>query len=347
MLKVGVVGARGYMGRELVRILLNHPDVQIAWLAGRNPGHLTLTNIPNRNLAIIRVEDISPCDLVFLATPCSATLMLTEKLLQMGSKVIDLGASFRLKNKAQWESIYGMKHCAWHLQKKSIYGITELKLESIKQYSLIANPGCFSSATILALAPLVQEQIISTDIFVTGLSGSSGMGQEPSVISHHSSLSDNLVAYNVVAHRHSYEMEQELGELSAKEHTIHFTPAYVPIVRGILNMCSAKLHVNLNRRQLLELYQDYYAQQPFVHVLTNVYESNVEWQYQPYPWVKNIAGTNFVHMGLDLDTERGRVLVLSALDNLGKGGAQVAVENMNILFGLSRDSGLQSLAIVP
>ena len=226
--------------------------------------------------------------------------------------------------------------------------MNELYLEEIAQADLIANPGCFSSAAILGLAPLVANGFVDTEkLSVDGLSGTAGAGAELSRAAHHPEIGNNVVPYNAIGHRHTYEMEQELGLLVEVPVRVHFTPVYVPITRGILNICRGFLMRSASRDELLDLYREYYEPHPFVQVYDLPKEPSASWQYKPYPWVSAIAGTNYCHIGLDVDDERNSVVVFSALDSVGKGGAQVGVENMNIMFGLDRTSGLTRRGLHP
>ena len=340
---IGIVGVNGYMGGEALRVLLNHPEAKIAWLTSRQPGPVSLQhpNFYGSGLHSIRLEDITPCDVALLALPTDAALTTTQRLLDMGTKVIDLGAAFRLRHRADWERVYGIPHSHWHLVSEAVYGVTELHADAVAQSRLVANPGCFASAAILGLAPLLQHQLVDpAHLVVTGISGSAGAGAEPSTATHHPELANNVLAYNVVDHRHSYEMEQELTAIAGAPVKVHFTPTYAPLVRGILNVCHAFPLQQWSRAQLLELYRDYYQTSPFVKIFDAPFEERSTWQYQPYPQIKAVAGTNYCYIGLDVDQRRGRIVVFSVLDSLGKGGAQVAVENLNLMHGLPRDCGL-------
>lgn len=350
MIRAGILGATGYMGGEVLRVLYHHPEVEIAWATSRKKGKIEdyHPNLYGLDIKLIHPDDITACDIVFMALPTSVSLDMAQKLLALGCRVIDLGAAFRLNDKTSWESVYQLEHKQWSLAAEAVYGISEFHLEQIKQARLIANPGCFSSAAILGMAPLVSEQLVdSHSIVVNGLSGSAGMGAELSRAAHHPEIGNNLVAYNVVDHRHSYEMEQELSALVEDAVRVHFTPVYVPITRGILNICSAFNTKDITREQLLELYNAYYQDHPFIKIYDVNKEANASWQYKPYPWVSSVNGTNYCYIGLDIDEKRNRIVVFSVLDSLGKGGAQVAVENMNLMFDLNRQTGLMQLACHP
>ncbi len=350
MIRVGVVGASGYMGGEALRILLNHPQVDLAWVTSRSTGAIDNyhPNLYEAGIELIQQDQITPCDVAFVALPTAASLEIIPQLIDMGIKVIDLGAAFRLKDKAVWEKIYQQKHEQWDLMDHAVYGINELYDADIEKAQLVANPGCFSSAAILGLAPLLAENLIDPQkIMVNGLSGSAGVGAELSRPAHHPELANNLVPYNVVDHRHSYEMEQELSILASAPVSVHFTPTYVPITRGILNVCSVFPHEFISRKQLLDKYREYYRISPFVKIYDLPEDENDSWQYRAYPWVSAVAGTNNCYIGLDVDERRGRIVVFSVLDSLGKGGAQVGIENMNIMFGFERTEGLVRFGMHP
>jgi len=350
MIKVGIMGASGYMGGEVLRVLLDHPQVELAWLTSRTPGAVEEhhPNLYGLGLRLMDAADITPCDVVFLALPTQSSIEAAEKLLSMGCKVIDLGAAFRLKDRTTWESVYGITHTHWALAETSVYGITELHGGRVRNTSLVANPGCFSSAAILGLAPLLNNDLVDEQkLVVSGLSGTAGAGAELSRAAHHPEIGNNLVPYNVANHRHSYEMEQELSLLANKTVSVHFTPVYVPIVRGLLNVCYAFPKQSVTRDSLLALYREFYQGHEVVKIFDLPKEDGASWQYKPYPWVSAVAGSNYCYIGLDVDEKRGRVVVFSVLDSLGKGGAQVGVENMNLMFGLERTTGLRRRGMHP
>ncbi len=343
LVEVGIVGASGYMGGEALRVLLEHPQVKVAWATSREPGPVDNhhPNLYGSGINLVHPDEVTPCDCVFLALPTAASIEGAERFLAGGSKVIDLGAAFRLRDRQTWERVYGQRHAKWELAEEAVYGIPELHAERITRARLIANPGCFSSAAILALAPLVREGLIDlTRIVVDGLSGTAGAGAELARPAHHAEISNNLVPYNVVGHRHTFEVEQELGLLAGAPVSVHFTPVYVPIVRGILDICHVFPTRAVTRASLLELYRAFYRESPFVQVYDLPPEPGASWQYRPYPWVSAVAATNYCFIGFDLDPVRGRLVVFSVLDSIGKGGAQVGVENMNLMFGLPRTAGL-------
>lgn len=343
MISVGIVGASGYMGGEALRVLLDHPEVEIVWATSRSEGPVEdyHPNLYGTGIRLIQPHEATPCDVVFLALPTEASIQEAGRFLEQGCKVIDLGSAFRLSDRKVWESVYKQRHANWALAEEAVYGVPELHKEEVAKARLVANPGCFSSSAILGLAPLIKENLLHEQpIIVDGLSGTAGAGAELARAAHHPEIGNNLIPYNVVGHRHTFEMEQELSLLAGKEVCVHFTPTYVPIVRGILDICHAFPRQNASREQILELYRDFYQHEPFVEVYDRPKEPNVSWQYRPYPWVSAIAGTNYCFIGVDVDDSRNRIVTFSVLDSVGKGGAQVGIENMNLMFGIERTTGL-------
>jgi N-acetyl-gamma-glutamyl-phosphate reductase len=350
MIEVGIYGASGYMGGEALRILNEHPEVKVVWATSRSgqPIENFHQNLYGSGIELIHPDDVTPCDAIFFALPSGTVMQMARELLAQNTKIIDLGADFRLKKQVDWERVYGKKHACWDIAETAVYGIPELHREEIKQTNVIANPGCFSSAAILGLAPLVQAGLIDTDkIVIDGLSGTTGAGAELDVTSHHPEISNNIVAYNVVDHRHTYEMEQELGLLSESGVTVHFTSSYVPITRGILDICHCFPKETVSRDEVLDIYRDFYSDEYFIKIFDLPKDPNASWQYKPYPWVAAVSGTNFCHIGLDVDEKRGRLVVFSVLDSVGKGGAHAGVQNLNLMFGLDERMGLGRLGLHP
>ena len=270
------------------------------------------------------------------------------RFLKAGARVIDLGAAFRLQDRAMWERVYGQEHTTWSLVHEAVYGIPELHAERIRTTRLVANPGCFASAAILGLAPLLKAGLVETHrLVVDGLSGTIGAGAEFSRAIHHPEIGGNVMLYNVVGHRHTYEMEQELTGIAHRLVRVHFTPCYVPIVRGIVDICRCFPSESVSRVQLLEIFRQFYAGQPFVKVYDQPRDEEDAWQYRPYPWVSAVAGTNYCYVGMDVDAERHSIVVMAVLDSVGKGGAQVGIENLNIMAGFERTAGLLDRGLHP
>lgn len=268
MIEVGILGASGYMGGEALRVLLRHPQVQIAWATSREggPAERFHPNLYGTGITFIHPDEATPCDCVFLALPTAPSIDAAARFLDAGSRVIDLGSAFRLNDREIWESAYGQPHSRWDLSEEAVYGIPELHEQEISEARLVANPGCFSSAAILGLAPLLKKRMIDPrTIVVDGLSGTTGAGAELSRAVHHPEIGNNIVPYNVVGHRHTFEVEQELSLVGGEQVTVHFTSAYVPIVRGILDVCHVFPSTEPGtRKDILELYADFYRSQPFV-----------------------------------------------------------------------------------
>jgi N-acetyl-gamma-glutamyl-phosphate reductase len=338
------------MGGEAMRVVLQHPDLDLAWATSRQPrpAHHCHPQLAGMGIDLIHPDEIDACDAVLLALPTEAAAPAAARLLESGTRVVDLGAAFRLNERATWEEVYGGIHPCWEHAEEAVYGIAELHEAEIRQARLVANPGCFSSAAILGLAPLIREQLIDpARIVVNGLSGTAGAGAALDRAIHHAEIGNNLVPYNAVGHRHTFEIEQELGKLSDVDVCVHFTPVYVPIVRGILDICSGFAERAISREDLLDLYKSFYADSPFVALCEDPPEPDAAWQTRPYPWVSSVSGTNRCLIGLDVDVRRNRIVALSALDSLGKGGAHAGVENLNLMLGLERSAGLLGLGMHP
>ena len=338
------------MGGEALRGLLDHPQAEVAWVTSRSEGNIAdfHPNLFGLDIKLIHPDAATHCDVVFLALPTEASIHEAGRFLEQGSKVIDLGAAFRLSNRELWETTYKLQHPNWDLVQRAVYGISDLHFAEIQKTDLVANPGCFASATILGLAPLVKDGLIETDkVVVDGISGTAGAGAELARPAHHPEIGNNLVPYNVVGHRHSFEMEQELSLVAGQEVRVHFTPTYVPITRGILSISHTFPKQPVTRDDILSLYKEFYRESPFVQVYDLPREEKVSWQYKPYPWVSAIAGTNYCQIGLDVDAQRNRIVVFSVLDSIGKGGALAGIENMNIMFGLDRTTGLTRRGMHP
>lgn len=348
--QVGIVGGSGYSGGELLRLLLGHPQARVAWVTSRADKNLEAVhrNLLGRRMRFIREEETAPCDVVFLCTPSRESMTKAPRYLDAGAKVVDIGSDFRLKDRAVFERVYKATHTCWELVGEAPYGATELHREAIRRARLVANPGCFAYTAILSLAPLVKERLIELDrVVVDGLSGSSGAGAEPSVPAHHSEIGNSVFPYNVIDHRHTYEIEQELTGVAGAAVTVHFTPYYCPFTRGILAGCHGFLTRRVTRADLLDLYRAFYRDEPFVRVLAFEKDPAASWQYLPYPSVANLAGSNFVHIGVDVDETRRRAVVFGALDNLGKGAASSAIQNMNCMLGLPEEAGIAGAGLHP
>jgi N-acetyl-gamma-glutamyl-phosphate reductase len=342
MVKVGVYGGRGYVARELVRLLLAHPEAELAWWASREagPAEDAHRNLLGAGLEFVCSGDELPAaDIVFLCTPTGVAMDLAPAFLRAGCKVVSMAADFRLADREAFERLYGA-HSAWELVAEAAYGISELHREAVRAARLVANPGCFSSAAILALAPAVAA-LGPDSVVVDGISGTSGAGAELDRSMHHPEMWQTVLPYNVVDHRHSYEMEGELSAVGGRPVTVHFTSHYGCFGRGILATCHVLAGNLPDRDALLAAYRDFYEGEPFVAVNALAADPDAAWNYVPYPSVADVAGSNHCQIGLDVDRRRGRLVVFSAIDNMGKGACGAAVQNMNIMFGLPETMGLE------
>ena len=343
MLKAGILGGTGYMGGEVLKVLLEHPDTRVAWATSRQKGTIGdyHPNLMYESIPIIPPEEITACDVVFLALPTGSSFQYVEKLLAWGCKVVDLGADYRLKDRTLWERTYKMPHPCWDLADEAVYGIPEINRALIRRARLVANPGCFSSAAIFGVLPFLKANLVDESrIVVDGLSGTAGAGNDLCRPMHHPEIGGNVVSYNVVGHRHTHEMEQVLGPYAGGKVVVHFTPAYIPIVRGIHTTCHLFPRRPVTVQDLADAVSSCYRDEPFVRLWALGKEDSGAWQYRPYPWVSTTSGTNFCYVGFDCDEERGRIVVFSVLDSIGKGGAHAAIQNINLMFGLEETRGL-------
>jgi N-acetyl-gamma-glutamyl-phosphate reductase common form len=350
VISVGIVGGSGYSGGELLRFLWGHPRARVIWVTSRADKNLEAVhrNFIGSGLHFIREEDAEPCDVVFLCMPSRESMTRAPRYLEQGSKVIDVGSDFRLKDRDVFTRVYKAEHVCWDLVGEAPYGATELHRAAIQKARLVANPGCFAYTSILTLAPLIKAGLVDRErVVIDGLSGSSGAGAEPAVASHHSEMSNSVFPYNVVEHRHTYEVEQELSLLAGAPVTVHFTPFYCPFTRGILASCHGFATRSVSRDELLDLYDDFYRDEPFVKVIRLEKDPKVAWQYLPYPSVATVAGSNYVQIGVDVDQRRGRIVAFGALDNLGKGAASSAIQNMNCMLGLPETMGIEGRGLHP
>ncbi len=345
-IKAGIYGATGYTGVELARLLLQHPDVELVALNSRSYegkayedvfGSLkTYTSLVCEDGSI---EDFAErCDVVFLALPHGITSHSITGELCDKTLFIDLGADFRLKSKAMYESWYHTEHGNAALLDDAVYGLCELYRRDIAGARLIANPGCYTTASILALAPLFSEGLVDPrSVVIDAKSGVSGAGRSTSEALHFPETNESLKAYKVEGHRHSPEIEQSLGELYGEAIQLRFTPHLVPMNRGILASCYARPLSNMDEDRLFRLYRDTYGDEPFIRILDP----------GSYPETRWVRGSNFVDIGIHYDERTETAVVLSAIDNLVKGAAGQAVQNMNIRFAIDETEGLLQLPLFP
>lgn len=352
MIKAGIIGATGYAGGELVRILQNHKEVKIIWLGSKSYVGQRYDSI-YRNLYhmeedVCKTDDLSElakeADVIFTATPQGYLAgLLSEEILRQ-TKIIDLSADYRIKNVAVYETWYGLEHKSPQFIKEAVYGLCEINRDKITEKTrLVANPGCYTTCSILAAYPLVKEGLIDTDtLIVDAKSGTSGAGRGAKIPNLYCEVNENIKAYGVTTHRHTPEIEEQLGYAAGHEVLLNFTPHLVPMNRGILVTAYASLKKKADgqlpdRKEIEDAYRKYYGKEYFIRLLEEGMCPETRW----------VEGSNFVDIGFAVDKRTGRVIMMSALDNLVKGAAGQAVQNMNLLFGLEETEGLKLVPLFP
>ena len=350
MVRIGIIGGSGYVGSELLRLLLLHPQAEVTMVTSRQSAgeyvfnvHPNLRGLTQLKFVPLDVAELQKnCDLIFTATPHGGSVNLVPKLLEVGLKVIDMSADFRLKNPADYESYYGWKHAHPEMLKDAVYGLPELHREEIKNAKIIACPGCMATSAILGLAPVVKAGLVEEDKIVVDLKvGSSGGGSKPTASSHHPERFGGVRPYQVAGHRHTAEVEQELNALGSEPVKISFTPHAVNMVRGILATIHTFPKQKLENKDLWRALRGMYGNEPFVRL--------VKYQKGPYqlPDPKVTLGTNFCDVGFEIDEHANRLLLFSAIDNMTKGAAGQAVQCMNIQLGIDETAGLKSTGFHP
>jgi N-acetyl-gamma-glutamyl-phosphate reductase len=338
MVAVSIIGASGYSGAELLKILVRHPGVKIDRLfanttAGKRLGEVipSFDKVLDMDLESYSVERIEKSDLIFVALPSGEALNLVPDIISKGKRVIDLGGDFRLQDTSLYEKYYKRIHTATKELKQAVYGLPEWNFNQIKSASLVANPGCYPTSAILSLAPLLKEKIIeSKGIAINSLSGVSGAGRSASVEMSFAEVNESVRAYKVGTHQHFPEIQTVLETLGSVPLSLSFVPHLLPITRGIYTTIYASLAKKVDEEAILAIYGKYYAKSPFVRYSASV-----------IPEIKNVNYTNFIDIGFRINQDNGQIIVLSAIDNLIKGAAGQAVQNMNIMFGIKETEGLQ------
>jgi len=336
-MKVSVIGATGYTGAELVKILLKHPQVEIETITSQSFANKKISEIYPSLVTDLVCQELNinkialSSSFIFTALPHRISMEIVGKLHSRGKKIIDLSADFRFIDPLIYEEWYGTPHQKKELLKKAIYGLPELCREKISRARLVANPGCYPTSSILALAPLVNSSLIKEkSIIIDAKSGVSGAGRTLSLATHFPEVNENTRAYQVVAHRHIPEIEEQLSKLARREIIITFVPHLVPINRGILCTCYAALKQKTDTKDLLKLYQDFYKEEPFVEILPQ----------GRFPQTKEVLNSNRCRIGITVNERSGRAIIICAIDNLAKGAATQAVQNMNIMSGFKETMGL-------
>lgn len=345
LIRVGIVGATGYVGIELVRLLSRHPNVEIKCLvteryAGQNISYTYphLKNILDLELTNFNIEDVrSNCDVVFLALPHGKSAEIAALLPDM--KVIDLSSDFRLRDRESYPKWYQYDAPPAGLLEKSVYGLPEIGYRAkIAESTLIANPGCYPTAILLASIPSIKANIVKVDECIfDAKSGISGAGRNPTMVNHFCEINENIVPYKLTLHRHIAEIEQELSAAHGSSFAVQFSPHLIAVSRGLLATCYLKLNKSVSRDDVFSIYKEFYQNESFVRIGDVDQISNI----------KNVKGTNFCDIGITLDNRTNRLVITSAIDNLIKGASGQAIQNMNIMNNLDESAGIFSASTYP
>ncbi|MBR6698151.1 MAG: N-acetyl-gamma-glutamyl-phosphate reductase [Lachnospiraceae bacterium] len=346
MIKVGIIGATGYAGNELVRLLLGYKEAKVVWYGSRSYIDKKYSEVYQNMFEIVddvcmddNMEELAKqVDVIFTATPqglCAS--LVTEDILKQ-TKIIDLSADFRIKDVSVYEKWYGIEHKSPQFIEEAVYGLCEINREDIKGKRLIANPGCYTTCSILTIYPLVKEGLIDTDsIIIDAKSGTSGAGRGAKVANLFCEVNENIKAYGVTTHRHTPEIEEQLGYAAGKDIKLMFTPHLVPMNRGILVTSYAKLVKDVTYEEVKAVYDKYYKNEKFVRVLEKDVCPETRW----------VEGSNYVDVNFKIDERTGHIVMMGALDNVVKGAAGQAVQNMNLMFGLDETMGLLQAPMFP
>lgn len=346
MIKVGIIGATGYAGGELVRLLMTHKNVEIKWLGSRSYIDKKYSEVYQNMFQIIdaacmddNMEELAgQVDVIFTATPQGFCASLVNEEILSKVKIIDLSADFRIKDVATYEAWYGITHPSAQLIGEAVYGLCEVNREAIKKARLLANPGCYPTCSNLTIRPLLIEGIIDPGtIIIDAKSGTSGAGRGAKVNNLYCEVNENIKAYGVATHRHTPEIEEQLGYAAGIPVTINFTPHLVPMNRGILVTAYASLKKDVTYEEMKAVYDKYYDREKFVRVL----EKDI------CPETKWVEGSNYVDINFTIDKRTNRVIMMGAMDNLVKGAAGQAVQNMNLMFGMKESEGLELVPMFP
>lgn len=345
-IKVAIAGASGYAGGETLRLLITHPGVKVvAATSEKSEGKPVSTTFPALSgLTDLIYETLDPeklakkAEVIFLALPHKTSAPVAAMIHKKGKKIIDLSSDLRLKDAGVYKKWYGEEHSHPELIKNAVYGLPEIKGKKIKGKNIVSNPGCYPTGAILGLAPLIEEAIINLKgIVIDSKSGISGAGRNIDLGYLFSEVNEGVKAYKVGVHRHTPEIEQELSLLSGEKVNVSFTPHLIPMDRGILTTIYTNIKKDINEKNLFSLYKRYYSGKTFIRVL----------EQERLPFTKDVRGTNFCDIGVTVDQRVGRIIVITAIDNLGKGAAGQAIQNMNIMMGLKETEGLLLPGLFP
>lgn len=346
MIKVGIIGSTGYAGNELVRLLLQHKEAEIVWYGSRSYIDKKYAQVYANMFQL--VEDIcldedmeelaEKADVIFTATPQGLCASLVNEDILSKTKIIDLSADFRIKDKAVYEKWYGLEHKSPQFLEEAVYGLCEINREEIKKARLIANPGCYPTCSFLSIYPLVKEGVIDPNtIIIDAKSGTSGAGRGAKVNNLFCEVNENIKAYGVTTHRHTPEIEEQLSYQAKMPVIINFTPHLVPMNRGILVTAYADLLKEVGEEEVREIYNRYYQKETFVRVLEEGVCPETRW----------VEGSNYVDVNFKIDLRTNHIIMMGAMDNLVKGAAGQAVQNMNLMFGLDEKEGLMQVPMFP
>jgi N-acetyl-gamma-glutamyl-phosphate reductase len=346
MIKVGIIGATGYAGSELVRILLGHKEVEIKWYGSRSYIDKKYADVYQNMFRIVddickddNIEALAKeVDVIFTATPQGfLASILTEEILSQ-VKIIDLSADYRIKDVATYEAWYKIEHKSPQFIEEAVYGLCEVNREDVKKARLVANPGCYTTCSILTVYPLAKENLIDMNsLIIDAKSGTSGAGRGAKVDNLYCEVNENIKAYGVASHRHTPEIEEQLGYASGENVVLNFTPHLVPMNRGILATAYATVKEGVTEQDIRAAYEKYYENETFVRVL----DAGV------CPQTKWVEGSNYVDVNFVFDKRTNRVIMMGAIDNLVKGAAGQAVQNMNLMFGFPETEGLSLVPMFP
>ena len=346
MIKVGIIGATGYAGGELVRILSGHKDAEIKWYGSRSYIDQKYADVYRNMFQIVdavcmddNMEELaSQVDVIFTATPQGLCASLVNEEILSKTKIIDLSADFRLKDVKVYEEWYKIEHKAPQFIDEAVYGLCEINREDVKKARLVANPGCYTTCSILTAYPLAKEGLIDmSTLIIDAKSGTSGAGRGAKVQNLFCEVNENMKAYGVATHRHTPEIEEQLGYAAGEKVILNFTPHIVPMNRGILATEYAKLTKDVSWEEVKSVYDKYYGNEKFVRVLDKDVCPETKW----------VEGSNYVDIGFKIDPRTGRIIMMGAIDNLVKGAAGQAVQNMNLMFGLEESEGLELVPMFP
>ena len=346
MIKVGIIGATGYAGGELVRLLLGHKEAEIEWYGSRSYVDQKYAKVYQNMFQLVddrclddNMEEMAKqVDVIFTATPQGLCASLVNDDILNKVKVIDLSADFRIKDAVVYEEWYGIEHKAKQYLDEAVYGLCEINREAVKKARLVANPGCYPTCSILSIYPLLKEGLIDpSTVIIDAKSGTSGAGRGAKVDNLFCEVNENIKAYGVATHRHTPEIEQELSLAAGEPMTISFTPHLVPMQRGILVTAYASLKREVTWEEVKEVYDRYYDKERFVRVLDQDVCPQTRW----------VEGSNYVDVGFKIDPRTKRIIMMGAMDNLVKGAAGQAVQNMNLAFGLDEAEGLRMAPLFP